>query len=264
MPARMKKSGRKKLTSSLRVAGSFFCCSYTAARVVPGSLILNVSTWTWPCAEDQRVPTLALTLVRHLLGRKSDARAGDGIVDHAPADQRLLGFRRGGEQGAFLRVQDAGFLQLAIALERLDGGRGLVVDLAIDQAVVVARPGEIELNGHAVGQGHAGVARRFRWRPLSRCRCRQPELACAVCRARGCLGRRLRALYGETAAQGGRTNGGVAELAGLRGRFRRYACWRNGVIGSGRRRAARRGEERERHLGPASERLRGKNSSTQI
>jgi hypothetical protein len=52
----------------------------------------------------------------------------------------------------------------------------------------------------------------------------------------------LRALYGETAAQGGRTNGGVAELAGLRGRFRRYACWRNGVIGLGA--GGRHGEEK--------------------
>jgi len=45
-------------------------------------------------------------------------------------------------------------------LERLDRGRGLVVDLAIDQAVVIAGPGEIELEGEAVGQRRCGVARR--------------------------------------------------------------------------------------------------------
>ena len=244
MPDRMKKSERRRLTSSLRVDGSFFCCSYTAASVVPGSLIRKVSTWTCPCAEDQRVPFLALRLVRHLLGRKSEVRAGDGIVDHAPADLGLLSFRRCGEQSALLRIEDAGFLELAIALERLDGGRGLVVELAVDQAVVIAGPGEIELDRHAVRQGQGGIARwsRRRWDTFSRRRSR--GTGTFPCRRLGRRGRRMCTLDGGTAAQGAGPSGWVARLAGLRGRWRRSACWRNGaiVLGAGRQRGVEKNE----------------------
>ena len=103
---------------------------------------------------------LALTLVGDLLGRKPDARAGDGSSTMLQPTCACLAFADGCQEGAFLRVEDAGFLELAIVLERLDGGRGLVVDLAIDQAVVIAGPGEIELEGEAVGQRRGGVARR--------------------------------------------------------------------------------------------------------
>ena len=107
--------GLEQACSTLRLGGSFFCCSNTAASVVPGSLIRNVSIWTWPCARGPARAGLALGLVRDLLGRDAEPRAGHRIVDHGPADLRLLGLGGGGEQRALLGVEDAGFLELAVA-----------------------------------------------------------------------------------------------------------------------------------------------------
>src|SRR5262249_30055768 len=98
-------------------------------------------------------PGLALGLDRRLPCRQAKPRSGDLVVDDAPADLSLLGLGRGGEQGQLLRIEHAGFLELAIVLEGLDGGYGPVAALAIDQAVVVAGPGEIELDGNEVGMG---------------------------------------------------------------------------------------------------------------
>ncbi len=159
---------------------------------------------------------LALRLDRDLLGRKTEPRAGDGIVDHAPADLRLLRLGRGGQQGALLRVEHAGFLELAIALERLDGGGRLVVGFAVDQAVVVAGPGEVELDGDAIGERLGGIARwsRRRRRAFLSCRRRGRANGAFAGRRRGIgrLGGDVRPPRGGMGAQGRRPHRGLAEF----------------------------------------------------
>ena len=59
MPLMKKLSSCSTLVSILRVAGSFFCCSNSAASVSLGSLMRKVSTCTSSWAEDQRVPRAA-------------------------------------------------------------------------------------------------------------------------------------------------------------------------------------------------------------
>src|SRR5262249_29959879 len=126
----------------------------------------------------------ALALVRHLPGRQADKHAGDGVVDHVPADLGRFRLRRGGEQSALLRIEGAGFLELAVALERLDGGGSLVIELAVDEPVVVPGPGEVELDGDALGERDRGVAcrRRRRRRPVARGGSGETNYAFAPCR----------------------------------------------------------------------------------
>ena len=105
------------------------------------------------------MPVLPWRLVRDAAWPGMPSRAPvTGSSTMRPADLRLLRLGGGGEQGALLRVEHAGFLELAVALERLDGGDGLVVELAVDQAVVVAGPGQIELDGDALGERQRGIA----------------------------------------------------------------------------------------------------------
>ena len=59
MPLMKKLSSCSTLVSILRVAGSFFSCSNSAASLSSGSLMRKVSTCTSPWAEDQRVPRAA-------------------------------------------------------------------------------------------------------------------------------------------------------------------------------------------------------------
>ena len=110
------------------------------------------------------MPLLPGTLVRDLLSRQAEPRACHGIIHHAPADLSLLRLGRSGEQGALLRIEHVGFLELPITLVRLDGSNGLVVELAIDQAVVLAHPSEIGLDDDAVGErnGRKGIPGRRR------------------------------------------------------------------------------------------------------
>ncbi len=104
----------------------------------------------------------ALALDRDLPCRQPQARSGDGIVHHAPADLRLPGLGQRREHGALLGIEHSGLLELAIALECPDGSGSPVAELASDEAVIVAGPSQIELDGHAVGERKGRFARRGR------------------------------------------------------------------------------------------------------
>src|SRR5437660_1396782 len=99
----------------------------------------------WP-ATLTTMPVPYSTLRR---GGGAEPGAGDFVLRHAPARALLAGLRRRGESRALGRREHAGVLELARLLERLDRRDGAVRELAIDQAVVVAGPGEIELDGDA-------------------------------------------------------------------------------------------------------------------
>ena len=70
MPLMVKPSSFSALLSTRRAAGSFFSRSNSAASVRPASLMRKVSTFTSPCADDQRVPcAVSRALGSILLGK---------------------------------------------------------------------------------------------------------------------------------------------------------------------------------------------------
>jgi hypothetical protein len=93
----------------------------------------------------------------HLLGGQPDLRAGRLVFHHPPADLILLLLRQIGQEHAFGRRQRPGVLELVILLERLQGRDRLVVELAGDEPVVKAGPGEIELDRGPLGERKAGI-----------------------------------------------------------------------------------------------------------
>jgi len=84
-------------------------------------------------------------------------RAGRLVLDHGPADMLLLRLGGGGEQRALGRRQQARLLELVHLLKRLHRGDEPVADLAGDEAVVIAGPGEVELDADALGERGAGI-----------------------------------------------------------------------------------------------------------
>src|SRR5262249_43475007 len=148
------------------------------------------------------------------------------------------------EQGALLRIEHAGFLELAIALERLDGGRGLVVSLAVDQAVVVAGPGEVELNGKAVGLRERGIAAGRRGRRG------RAFAGGGRGHAQRAFTHRRRSVRRSNPADGGAgmadrgPDRGLAKFSGLCGGLRGRAARQHGItLGGGGRRDEQRNDE---------------------
>ena len=165
MPDRTKKSARSRLISSLRVGGLLL-------------LLLEHDRERRAGLPDAEGLDLDLPLRRATSGCRSwsgswPAPAWSGSPSRAPVTGSstmvqptcaCFAFAAAASSGALLRVEHAGFLELAVALERLDRGGRLVVELAVDQAVVVAGPGQVELDGDALGERdrRAVAARRRR------------------------------------------------------------------------------------------------------
>ena len=92
---------------------------------------------------------------RHQLARNAETCAGAKILHHAPADVVLLRLGGNRERSALRLVEDAGFLGPRALLERLHGSDRTLAELAIDDAVVVAGPDQIVLDGDALTSGIA-------------------------------------------------------------------------------------------------------------
>src|SRR5207244_1878000 len=91
-------------------------------------------------------------------------RAGCLVLDHAPADLLLLCLRPGGKHCALRRRQHAALAELVVLLERAHRSHRALVEFAIDEAVVVAGPGEVELDADALRERHRAVAAGWRLR----------------------------------------------------------------------------------------------------
>src|SRR5712672_636212 len=107
----------------------------------------------------------------HELGGHAEARAGSGVVDHAPAGTLLLQSGGFGQLLAFLGIENPGILAAIALLERLDCHDRGVAEFHADDAVVVAGPDQVVLDRVALGLGHGrkggacrGGGRRLRMR----------------------------------------------------------------------------------------------------
>src|SRR4051794_39201942 len=92
MPERIKKSGAQEV--DLELAGRRFFLLLLVDRRERRAGLPDLEGLDLDLALRRRPASaaLGLALVGDLLGWKPDARTGDGIVDQAPADLRLLGF----------------------------------------------------------------------------------------------------------------------------------------------------------------------------
>jgi len=101
MPIMMKKiRSKQQIDLEVRCRWLIFCCANTAASVVQGALIFDVSTWTCPCAGRPAAPVLPGSC-RGLLGRDAERATvtGSSTMPRRPGHASPWG---GGEQGAIM------------------------------------------------------------------------------------------------------------------------------------------------------------------
>ena len=91
--------------STRRFDGRFFISSNRSCSVAPAIFSRKVSIWISPRAEDQRLPVVPISVLRHQLRRHAEPDAGRcGILDQLPAVVILAAAHRGRERPALLRA----------------------------------------------------------------------------------------------------------------------------------------------------------------
>ena len=127
MPLMKKLSSCSTLYSILRVAGSFFSCSNSAASV--RSRVLDAEGLDLHLAVRRRPARAARGVVRIAAPSWSAGRCGCRWPDRPPRSSRLRprGLGVGEQRGALVRRQHAGDLALVALLEILDGREHRIV-----------------------------------------------------------------------------------------------------------------------------------------
>ena len=158
MPVSTNELLRSALVAIRRFGGSFFWSSNTVASVAPGSRMRKVSIWNWPCAD---LPARAAAdrgsgACASLVGRPSCAPVARSSTMRQPTRSRRF-CAEVGERLALGVGQHAGLAEAAVLLERPHGRDRAVAELAVGRPGIVIGPVEVELDGGALRDRHAGI-----------------------------------------------------------------------------------------------------------